>query len=50
MGRKKKLESTKKHTISVTIDQDILIHMDEILIKNKSKLINSLIIKYLKTL
>lgn len=50
MGRKKKLESNKKQTISVTIDYDILIQLDDILIKSKSKLINSLLKEYLNTL
>lgn len=46
MGRKKKEEALKKKTISVTLDVDVLMRLEE-LKPNKSKLINSLIKKYL---
>ncbi len=46
MGRNKKDESSKKKTISITLDSDLLVKLEEIGV-NKSELINSLLVEYL---
>lgn len=46
MGRNKKDESSKKKTISITIDAEVLIELEELEV-NKSELINSLLMEYL---
>lgn len=50
MGRKKKIQELKKKTISVTIDREILIELDELELKSKSELVNLLLREYLHIL